>query len=352
MKTKLTHLAQLALVAAVAICAFSLSPAAFAQGSLTPPGAPAPTMKTLAQIEPRTPISATPFTISAPGSYYLTTNLTVTTGTAILISANGVTLDLNGFTIASTDPSAMGYGIYINSGLRNLAILNGFIQGGVTNNETGFYNGPGFNTGIGYYGVTPLNVLVSRVSVSGCLGSGIRLGLINSTVVESCTVRTVGDYGIMASTIKSSSAADCGGTALHGDQISDSRGESTGSLDAIIAMTAQNCTGFNNLDGGGLQATAAQNCYAYTLNGFGIYATTAINCTGIASDGSYGLRASTAQNCQGINYGAGIGLSASDVAIGCNSFSSSGVGLSAFIANSCRIVSGTSHITYPYNMPP
>ena len=28
----------------------------FAQGSLTPPGAPAPTMKTLAQIEPRTPI--------------------------------------------------------------------------------------------------------------------------------------------------------------------------------------------------------------------------------------------------------------------------------------------------------
>jgi hypothetical protein len=31
---------------------------AFAQGSLTPPGAPAPTMKTLAQIEPRTPVDA------------------------------------------------------------------------------------------------------------------------------------------------------------------------------------------------------------------------------------------------------------------------------------------------------
>ena len=31
---------------------------AFAQGSLTPPGAPAPTMKTLAQIEPRRSASA------------------------------------------------------------------------------------------------------------------------------------------------------------------------------------------------------------------------------------------------------------------------------------------------------
>src|SRR5436190_2248196 len=80
--------------------------AAFAQGSLTPPGAPAPTMKTLdeidAKLEKRTPISSVPFTISASGSYYLTGNLAVTTGTAITISADNVTLDLNGFTISST----------------------------------------------------------------------------------------------------------------------------------------------------------------------------------------------------------------------------------------------------------
>jgi len=44
-------------------------PRAFAQGSLTPPGAPAPTMKSLDQIEPRTPISSLPFTISSSGSY-------------------------------------------------------------------------------------------------------------------------------------------------------------------------------------------------------------------------------------------------------------------------------------------
>src|SRR5262249_30290848 len=75
------------------------------QGPLTPPGAPAPTMKTLDQIEARTPISSAPFTITNSGSYYLTTNLSVSTGNAITIATNGVTLDLNGFTISSTAAS-------------------------------------------------------------------------------------------------------------------------------------------------------------------------------------------------------------------------------------------------------
>ena len=56
---------------------------AFAQGSLTPPGLPAPTMKSADQIEPRTIVNAvnTPgdannlFIITNSGSYYLTTNL-------------------------------------------------------------------------------------------------------------------------------------------------------------------------------------------------------------------------------------------------------------------------------------
>src|SRR5215469_2970325 len=69
-----------------------------AQGVLTPPGAPGPTMKTLAQIEPRIPIS-TATNISNPGSYYLTTNLNVPSGSGITISANNVTLDLNGFAL-------------------------------------------------------------------------------------------------------------------------------------------------------------------------------------------------------------------------------------------------------------
>ena len=54
-------------------------------------------MKTLDQVEPRTPISSLPFTIAAAGSYYLTGNLTGGAGGGITIGASGVTLDLMGY---------------------------------------------------------------------------------------------------------------------------------------------------------------------------------------------------------------------------------------------------------------
>ena len=204
----------------------------FAQGSLTPPGAPAPTMKSLDQIEARTAISAAPFSITQPGSYYLTHNLTVSSGDGIDINTNNVTLDLNGFTISSTAASATGYGIFLNSGLRNITIANGCIQGGVTNNGSGVYSGSGFGYGIGYFHNAPVagvvNVLVSKLSFSGCQSYGIYLGVGDSTVVESCTVQTVGGIGIYATTMKSSSAIDCGNMGINGDQVSDCRGQSPG----------------------------------------------------------------------------------------------------------------------------
>src|SRR5438067_2486739 len=72
-----------------------------AQGNLTPSGAPAPSMKTLAQIEPRQPISAIGYNITAPGSYYFTTNLTGGTN-GIVIASDNVTIDLNGFTLTGS----------------------------------------------------------------------------------------------------------------------------------------------------------------------------------------------------------------------------------------------------------
>ena len=75
--------------------------AGHAQGNLTPSGAPAPTMKTLNQIEPRTPISSLPLTITTPGSYYFTTNLTSAGATdGITIATNNVTIDLMGFELS------------------------------------------------------------------------------------------------------------------------------------------------------------------------------------------------------------------------------------------------------------
>jgi len=98
-----------------------------AQGPLTPPGAPAPTMKTLDQIEPRIPITNLPFSVFSPGSYYLTGNLaySFTNQPAIQVFVGGVTIDLNGYTIINFGGTDT---IYCQAlGLSSLTIKNGLI---------------------------------------------------------------------------------------------------------------------------------------------------------------------------------------------------------------------------------
>ena len=310
MKTKPNH--QLVAAIALLLTCNLQPPALLAQGSLTPPGPPALTMKTLQQVEPRVPISSAPFTISQPGSYYLTTNLTVSGGDAITIAANGVTLDLNGFTISSTANPASGTAVLIGSGLRNITILNGNIQGGVTNSGSDVFSGPGFGYGIYYTVFAPQNVRVSGVSVSGCQYDGIYVGSGASTTVENCVVRTVGSWGIVANTIRGCVALDCGSTAIQGRQVSESRGESVGTT--------------------GLYATTAQNCYGISSSGTGLYAEgTAIACYGDTTTGPRGLYARNAAFCVGSR--------------------PSGTAIEATIANGCWAEFGTLLITFKYNMP-
>jgi hypothetical protein len=359
----------------------------FAQGSLTPPGAPAPTMKTLDQIEARTPISSVPFTISQPGSYYLTKNLNVTGGDAITINANQVTLDLNGFTVSSTAPSATGSGIQLAANLADITILNGRIKGGVTNNG-GVFNGPGFANGIKYSAGLLANVRVAGVSVSGCLNYGIYL---NTGVVESCTVQTVGNYGIVASSISHSTAVGCGNDAIFADNAANCYGFSSSSY-GVHATSAENCRGASS-SSIGLDALTANNCYGSSGSGYGISVLTANNCFGSSTNGGGGLRADSANNCEGqangvnpgllarsanncvgINTANGTGLDVSSVAtscygqsnsgtglhslviaIGCHGYSvGAGIGLSAFTADICRGTNGggvSESVTHPHNMP-
>ena len=105
-----------------------LTSVAFGQGSLTPPGAPAPTMKTLDQVEPRIPVSAAGAALSQPGSYYLAANLEPTgSQNGVTISSSDVTLDLNGFTIDGS--AASSYGISIGLSCANILVKNGTIRG-------------------------------------------------------------------------------------------------------------------------------------------------------------------------------------------------------------------------------
>jgi hypothetical protein len=284
--------------------------AAFAQGPLTPPpGAPAPVMKSLDQVEARTPLVAGQpgvaidanggITISASGSYYLTGNRTVSTGNGILINSNGVSVDLNGFSLISTSSSNSGVGIAIAGSTRDLTIFNGHIRGSVSNNG-GNYTGNGFNDGINSPGGAVLNAQVRGVTVSGCKSSGIDLAAIPgiSTVIESCVVRSVGGRGIAADVVSHCSATDCGGGAISGGAVLNCTAKSTGSF-GIDADVVQNChaIGANkgilagmsvtNSYGECLGADPGISCPSGTVSfsqgksvtGFAIYSSIAIGCT-------------------------------------------------------------------------
>ncbi len=302
-------------------CLFlAVSASTFAQGPLTPTGPPAPTMRSLDQIEARIPLAggSTPITISQSGSYYLTGDLNVTGGDAITITVNRVTLDLNGYSITSSASPAAGTAINLaGSGARtNITIVNGRVGGGVSESG-GNFSGNGFASGIDYAGNAPFNVRVTGVSVSGCLNNGINLSTNNSTMAESCAIKFVGGTGITADSIVHCTAYICGADGLYATAVSDSYAEVVADGRGIFAATASNCTGLNDSTGG-----------------YGVYVSNAAsNCLGRSSGGNGLFCAGTACNCYGFSTGTATGLYAAVAANGCSGQSSSGTGLAATNAN-------------------
>ena len=147
-----------------------------AQGSLTPSAPPGPTMLSLSQVEPRTPVDAihTPgngsveFAITNAGSYYLTTNLFgVSDKGGIGIYTNNVTLDLNGYSLQGGAPGLMGIQAF--SGTSNVIVQNGTISGWI---QDGVY-------------CVAYNGILQNLSVAGNQSSGLVLG--NVGQIKNCT---------------------------------------------------------------------------------------------------------------------------------------------------------------------
>lgn len=111
--------------ALAALVAFSLMVYA---GDLEPSAPPGPTMKTLAEIEPGTPISSVPYIITELGSYYLAANAQTTSNmfSGITIWAGNVTLDLKGFSLTGDGTRGL-HGIVIEGDYKNITIRNGTI---------------------------------------------------------------------------------------------------------------------------------------------------------------------------------------------------------------------------------
>lgn len=195
-------------------------------GELAPPaGAPAATMKTLQQVEPRTPISAdtTPgdadskFRITQPGSYYLTEDLVVVNDKhAIEIMSHDVTIDLNGFTIKGANQptrAAITPGILQ---LRNITVKNGSIRdfglAGINLANNDDFERPRVgrienvtvnNSGVGIGGG-------SHYIIANCIVSDSAAGIITygETLIQDCYVDNVEGVGILGFT-GPSTVLDC-----------------------------------------------------------------------------------------------------------------------------------------------
>ncbi len=251
-------------------------------------------MKSLNQVEPRTPIGTLPFTITEPGSYYFTKNLefTAATGHAITVNASNVTIDLMGFTLSSTAP-VTGSGIVLGSLSKGVTITNGSITGAtIVNSSTWAVTSGGFGLAIaGGYEVCHY----SRLAISGCRSLGLHAA--NVSIVEDVTVTQCGNGGIEAN---NSTVRNC---TAHINASSVNAGISGGTINNCVAQLNQR-DGLNGFvvsqckaDGNGwcgIRADMASQCVSRDnqQGGFKPFVTPAaviVNCNATGNSGDAGI---------------------------------------------------------------
>ena len=331
-----------------------LSASAFSQGSLTPPGPPAPGLKTLQQIEPRIDLQNAPgsavdssnasyyFIINQPGSYYLSANLGVTKTNGIQINAEDVTIDLNGFEISRASGSG-GDGVQIAVTAHRATILNGSLKG--------------FAGGINCLDAEngARGCKFRDLSVSGCTSRGIFAG--PSAMLESCRAHdNTGTYGIvsgMGSTLTNCMASTntltwalSAGVGSNLVNCSAFFNNCTIGIFADSGSSLTHCTAFLNIGptptSSGIATASNSTITACTASANISNAATRTPTTGIGFDVGGG---STIQECTAsANRGDGIRLGSSCLARGNNSSSngSSGDGAGIHVRNSENRIEGNN----------
>src|ERR1022692_2569736 len=271
----------------------------FAQGSLTPPGAPAPTMKTLDQIEARTPIDSahTPgdannlFVITNAGSYYLTGNITGVSGkNGIVINADDVTLDLNGFALIGVGGSLRG--IFVPLTHRNLRIYNGIAHNWGVN---GMNCTNGINCQFDHLLISQSNgflcgpgCVINSVSVDGNGSGGFTTG-------DHCTLTGCSATGNLTGFTLGSNCTIMASTAV---------GNGGGGINAGPYCTIIGCTATTNTGNGIITSSdcTIKDCTVSSNHSVGIYTAVRcliVNCTANSNgnDGIYCDGHSTVKLC-------------------------------------------------------
>ncbi len=264
-----------------------------AQGSLTPPGLPAPTMKSLDQIdshlssagEKRIDVlslagdSGNLHVITNSGSYYLSGNLMAAGAkNGIKIVGTNVTLDLNGFTVDGTGSTGTVDGISASGD--NATICNGTVQK---------WTGNGVSCLGSTYVIRNLNCVTNNGSgIFGNLDTPVN----NGYLVSSCHLFRNGSFGIL---IYFGSARIEGCTAIQNGSVDGSGGIYGGGLGGTVV----NCVATANFNtnyaaisssvvtgcdaelntGDGISGGAVTSCFAESNGGKGISGTTVVNCT-------------------------------------------------------------------------
>lgn len=167
------------------LCVAMVAGMGYGQGALNPSGAPATSMKTLAQVEPRIAIAGVKY-ITQPGSYYLTTNVS-SISHGVVIQCDDVTLDLNGYTL-SGDNDVVDYGIYLDAipaqPLRNVVVKNGMVRN----------FGRGVRVQYGH-NCRFENLVLSSNNINGMEFYGF-FGTCQGNAVRSCILNDNGSHGL------------------------------------------------------------------------------------------------------------------------------------------------------------